>query len=182
GGKMRRSRQRCSRRCLPMRLMLMLPAPRCAAAAKAAAAATEAAARTATAATAAPIAAAATRPAATCAAATTGGYQIDERRNEEDEHADNRSRPEAAGEIAGLELRRDVFVDDTLGGSVGQRAFEAIADLDPQAAIVLGDDEQRAVVDLLAADLPGFCDPERELLDRLAVRRRYDQHRDLAAL
>src|SRR6184192_92987 len=98
GGKMRRSRQRCSRRCLPMRLMLMLPAPRCAAAAKAAAAATEAAARTATAATAAPIAAAATRPAATCAAAATGGYQIDERRNEEDEHADSRSRPEAADE------------------------------------------------------------------------------------
>ena len=44
GGKMRRSRQRCSTRCLPMRLMPMLPAPRCAAAAEAAAAATEAAA------------------------------------------------------------------------------------------------------------------------------------------
>ena len=60
GGKMRRSRQRCSRRCLPMRLMLMLPAPRCAAAAKAAAAATEAAARTAATAATAPVAAATT--------------------------------------------------------------------------------------------------------------------------
>ena len=54
----------------------------------------------------------------------------------------------------GLELRRDVLVDDALGGDVGERAFEAVADLDAQRAVVLGDDEQRAVVDLLAADLP----------------------------
>ena len=92
------------------------------------------------------------------------------------------ARRDAAGEIAALEFRRDVLVDDALGGGVGQRAFEAVADLDAQAAVVLGDDEQRAVVDLLAADLPGFRDPERELLDRLGVRRRHDQHRDLAAL
>ena len=39
GGKRRRSRQRCSMRCLPMRLMPMLPAPRRAAAAETAAAA-----------------------------------------------------------------------------------------------------------------------------------------------
>jgi hypothetical protein len=75
----------------------------------------------------------------------------------------------AAAEIAGLELWRDVLVDDALGGGVGERAFEAVADLDAQAAIVLGDDEQRAVVDLLAADLPGFRDTQRELLDGLAV-------------
>ncbi len=36
--------------------------------------------------------------------------------------------------------------------------LEAVTDLDAQAAIVLGDDEQRAVVDLLAADLPGLRD------------------------
>ena len=75
----------------------------------------------------------------------------------------------AAGEIAGLEFRRDVLVDDALGGDVGERAFEAVADLDAQAAVVLGDDEQRAVVDLLAADLPGLRDPDRELLDGLGV-------------
>jgi hypothetical protein len=69
-----------------------------------------------------------------------------------------------------------------LGGSVGERAFEAVTDLDPQPAIVLGDHEQRAVVDLLAADLPGFRDTQRKLLDGLAVGRRHDQHRDLAAL
>ena len=37
-----------------------------------------------------------------------------------------------------LEFRRDVLVDDALGGDVGQRAFEAVADLDAQVAIVLG--------------------------------------------
>ena len=87
-----------------------------------------------------------------------------------------------AGEIPGLEFRRDDLVDDALGGDVGQRAFEAVTDLDAEMAVVLGDDDQRAVVDLLAADLPGFRHPQRELLDRLAIRRRYDQHRDLAAL
>ena len=88
----------------------------------------------------------------------------------------------AAGEIAGLEFRRDDFVDDAPRGGVGERAFEAVADLDAQMAVVLGDDEQRAVVDLLAPDLPGFGDADRELLDGLLARRRHDQHRDLAAL
>src|SRR5262249_28063001 len=70
GVKMRRSRQRCSSRCLLMRLMPMLPAPRCAAAAKAATAAAEAAAVAgAAAAPTSAAAAAAARPAATCAAA-----------------------------------------------------------------------------------------------------------------
>ena len=75
-----------------------------------------------------------------------------------------------------------IFVDDALGGDVGERAFEAVADLDAKLAVVLGDDQQRAVVDLLAPDLPGFRDPDRILLDGLGLRRRHDQHRDLAAL
>jgi hypothetical protein len=43
-------------------------------------------------------------------------------------------------------------------------------------------DKQRTVVDLPAADLPGFCNPERILLDAFGLRRWYNQHRDLAAL
>ena len=88
----------------------------------------------------------------------------------------------SAGEIAGPEFRRDDLVDDALGGDVGERAFEAVADLDAQLAVVLGDDQQRAVVDLLAPDLPGLRDPDRILLDRLGLGGRHDQHRDLAAL
>src|SRR5262249_25152288 len=59
---------------------------------------------------------------------------------------------------------------------------QTIADLDAQMAIVLGNDQQRAVVHLLAADLPGFRHAQRKLLDRLAVGGRHDQYRDLAAL
>ena len=86
-----------------------------------------------------------------------------------------------AGEIAAAEFRRDDLVDNALGADVGERALETIADLDPQLAIVLGDDENGAVVDLLAADLPGLRDPERILLDGFRLGRRHDQHRDLAA-
>src|SRR5262249_17490883 len=88
----------------------------------------------------------------------------------------------AAGEIAALEFRRDHLVDDPLGGNVGKHALEAVADLDAQAAVVLGDHQQRTVIDLLAADLPRFGDTKRKRLDRLAVGGRHDQHRDLAAL
>ena len=88
----------------------------------------------------------------------------------------------AAGKIAGLEFRRDVLVDDALGGGVGERALEPVADLDAKVTIVLGNDQQRAVVDLLAPDLPGFGDPDRELLDGFLIGGRHDQHRDLAAL
>jgi hypothetical protein len=60
-------------------------------------------------------------------------------------------------------------------------AFQAVADLDAQLAVVLGHHQQRAVVDLLAPDLPGFRDPDRILLDGFRRRGRHDQHRDLAA-
>ena len=88
--------------------------------------------------------------------------------------------PPAKSPVA--EFRRDDLVDDAPRGDVGQRAFQAVADLDAQLAVVLGDHQQRAVVDLLAPDLPGLGDADRELLDRLGLRGRHDQHRDLAAL
>ena len=52
------------------------------------------------------------------------------------------------------EQRRDRLGDDAPRRRVGQHAFEAVADLDAQLAVVLGDDQQRAVVLALAADLP----------------------------
>ena len=65
---------------------------------------------------------------------------------------------------------------------VGERAFEAVLHFDAQRAIVLGDDQDRAVVDSLAADLPGFGEPHAELRDVFGLGRRQDQHRDLRAL
>src|SRR5450755_4509185 len=96
-----------------------------------------------------------------------------------DDPGDARENP--AGKIAASKARRDDLVDDAFRGGVGQRAFEPVADLDAKLAVVLGDDKQRAVVDLLATDLPGFRDPQRILLDGLGLSGRHDQHRDLAA-
>ena len=66
-------------------------------------------------------------------------------------------------------------------GDVGQRALEAVADLDAHLPVVLGDEEQRAVVLALAADLPLLGDADRIGLDRLRLRRRHDQHDELVA-
>ncbi|MGY4598431.1 hypothetical protein ACVWXL_006177 [Bradyrhizobium sp. GM22.5] len=92
------------------------------------------------------------------------------------------ARRDAAGEIAAPEFRRDGFIDDAPRRDVGERALEAVTDLDAQMPVVLGHNEDGAVVDLLASDLPGLRDADRELLDGLRVRRRHDQDGDLAAL
>ena len=85
-------------------------------------------------------------------------------------------------EIAFAEPRRDRLVDDAVADEVGERALEAVTDLDAQRAVLHRDEQQCAVVRLLAAELPGVDDADRVLLDLLGLRRRHDQHRDLRAL
>src|SRR5262245_43896901 len=103
GVKMRRSRQRCSSRCLAIRLMPMLPAPRCAAAAKAAATAAEAAAVAGARATAAPVAAAtaaSARPAAAAAAAARR-HEVNHYGDTEHEYAESQRRAKIAPQEPG---------------------------------------------------------------------------------
>src|SRR5437667_1677207 len=88
---------------------------------------------------------------------------------------------DAAVEITGAEVRRYHVAHDPLRDCVGDRALEAAPDLDAQLAIVLGDDEDDAVVDARAADFPRVGDADRVLLDGLGRSRRQHQHRDLAA-
>src|SRR5690349_6550403 len=76
-------------------------------------------------------------------------------------------RADAAVEVALLEARHDVVLDDPLSDRVGKDALEAVADFYMELAVVLGDDEEDAVVDALAAELPGLEHPHRVLLDRL---------------
>src|SRR5690606_4141180 len=101
------------------------------------------------------------------------------------EVADRRAQP---ARVAALpEARRDRLVDDAPRIRVGNRAFEPVAHLDAHAPVVLRDDDQHAVVDapavdLAAADLPLFGDADRVLLDRLGLRGRDDQDRDLRPL
>ena len=88
---------------------------------------------------------------------------------------DDRNDPVDAGvdprrEMALAELRRDVLGDDPARRDVGQHALEAVADLDPNALVALGDQQDRAVVLALLSDLPGLGDAQRVLLDRLRAR------------
>ena len=61
---------------------------------------------------------------------------------------------DAAGKIAGLEARHDGARDDDRRQRVGQRAFEAVADLDAHLVLVRRDQQQHAVVLLRLAELP----------------------------
>ena len=89
---------------------------------------------------------------------------------------------DAAGVVAGAEFRHQVFLDDAVGDRVGDRAFQPIAGLDAHATVVLGDDQQHAVVDALAPELALLERAHRVLLDVFGLRRRHHQHLQLAAL
>ena len=62
---------------------------------------------------------------------------------------------DAAAEIPRLEAWRHRIGDDDFRQGVGQRAFEAVANLDPRLALVWCDKQQHAIVLLLLAELPG---------------------------
>ena len=86
---------------------------------------------------------------------------------------------DAAVEVVRLELRRHDVADDAARRRVGQRAFEAVADLDAHLAVVRHDDDEHAVVLALLAELPRFEHARRVLLDALAAERGHRQHHDL---
>ena len=64
------------------------------------------------------------------------------------------ARIDAAVIIAALELRHDVLLDDAIRRGIRQRALDAVTHLDAHATIVQRDDDDRAVVDPLAAEAP----------------------------
>ena len=88
---------------------------------------------------------------------------------------------DAAVEVALAEARHDVVVDDALRDGVGQHALQAIADLEFQPPIILGDHQQHAVVHPFAAELPRLLDAHRVLLDGLGLRAGHDEHGELRA-
>jgi hypothetical protein len=89
---------------------------------------------------------------------------------------------DATGEIALLEARGDGFGDDPLGDGIRNRPLQAIAHLDAQGPVVLGHQQQHAVIHPLAPQLPGFRHPQAELLDGLGLGGGHQQHRQLRAL
>jgi hypothetical protein len=77
---------------------------------------------------------------------------------------------------------RDHLVDDAPRYHVAQRTLDAVSDFDAHGAVVLGHQEQRAVVHLATAELPLLYHPQGVLLDGFGPRRADHQHGDLHAL
>ena len=88
----------------------------------------------------------------------------------------------ATVEIAGAEFRRDVFADDACAGDIRNRALKAAADFDAHAMVVLGDNQDHAVVGALAPELPCVADADAVLRDILRLGGRHDQHAYLRTL
>ena len=84
--------------------------------------------------------------------------------------------------VAQFEMRGDGLIDDPIRDRIGQRALESVAHFDAHAPVVLRDQQDRAVVDTLASELPLIGHADAVLLDLLRVGRGHDQHHDLAAL
>ena len=72
---------------------------------------------------------------------------------------------DAAIEIAGAELRGDVFANDASASGVGNRALQSAADFDAYVMIVFRDQQQDAIVDAFASELPGIDHANGILLD-----------------
>src|ERR1700722_3433982 len=87
----------------------------------------------------------------------------------------------AAVEIAGLEAGRDGVGDDDLADRVGQRAFEAIADLEAHLVFLRSDEKQQAVVLLRLAELPQAKEFVGVRFYLLAVERGDGRHHELDA-
>ena len=88
---------------------------------------------------------------------------------------------DAAVEIPGLESRRDRVRNNDAGDGVGQRPFEAVADLDAHPPLLRRDQKESAVVLLRLAQFPGPEEPVCVGLDLLAAERRHGRHDELNA-
>ena len=87
----------------------------------------------------------------------------------------------AAIEISLLEARRNDLADDALAGGVIERSFQAVPHLDAQRAVVLGDDQDRTVIDFLAPQLPLLRNAQGILLDRFRSGGGNNENRELTA-
>src|SRR5204862_878188 len=88
---------------------------------------------------------------------------------------------ETGGVALLTEARCDDVADDRRGDGVGDHRLETVADLDPQLPLLQKDDEEDAVAEALAADLPPLFEPDGDVLDAVALERGKDRHEHLDA-
>ena len=84
--------------------------------------------------------------------------------------------------IPSQEFRRDESVHDTVRDRIRKHALEAATHFDAHLAVVLRHQDEHAIVDALAAELPLVDDADRILLEGFVAGRGHDQHRDLTSL
>jgi hypothetical protein len=94
--------------------------------------------------------------------------------------ADARGR--GAVELARAQRRNEVVLDDELGDRIGQRAFEAVADLDAHFAVVGRDQQQDAVVLGRLAQSPATEQLIGVVFDCAALQRSNGRDHDLIAI
>ena len=68
-----------------------------------------------------------------------------------------------------LEVRNHILILDASGKTVRQRAFQTVAYFNARASVLNGDDNERTVILLLAADAPLAQHFQSVILNRLAV-------------
>ncbi len=88
---------------------------------------------------------------------------------------------DAVHHVAPLEGGQDPGLDDVRGDGVGQGAFQAITHLDTHLALVLGDEQQDAVILALLADAPVATELIAVLLYGLAIQAVDGDHHQLDA-
>src|SRR5262249_40636448 len=87
---------------------------------------------------------------------------------------------DATGEIVDPKTRNNRVLYDELRYRVGERAFEAVTDLDAHLAFVRRHDEQRAGVLLFLSDLPVTPELVTVVLNRGSLKRLQRNHNELA--
>ena len=83
------------------------------------------------------------------------------------------------GHPALTEARRHLVSEDRAADRVGQGALQAVAHLEAHPPVVQEHQEDHAVVEALLAEPPGLGQPNREVLQALALEGPEDRHHDL---
>lgn len=79
-------------------------------------------------------------------------------------------------------MRRDSFIDNLLGQSIGKRSFQAITDLNAHFPISQEYKQNSSVVGRLLAHAPGFCGFDGELFQNWSFELLINNHEDLRAI
>ena len=91
-------------------------------------------------------------------------------------------RIQAQSKIAGSKCRLHLFINNSFGHQIRNRAFEGAHGVNPHFPVILCHDHQHTITDIGTADFISLCRPLRVAKDVFRCRRVHHEHRDLTAL